>query len=71
MILDIHKFQKSQKIKFKNNSLLTEALTHKSANKKFNNQISEEVNNYQGELNKYKEEVNKKIEQIRGDYKVD
>ena len=38
MILNIHKFQKSQKIKFKNNSLLTEALTHKSANKKFNNE---------------------------------
>ena len=38
MILDIHKFQKSQKIKFKNNSLLIEALTHKSANKKFNNE---------------------------------
>jgi len=33
MILDIHKFQKSQKIKFKNNSLLIEALTHKSANR--------------------------------------
>ena len=38
MILDIDKFQKSQKIKFRNNSLLTEALTHKSANKKFNNE---------------------------------
>ena len=38
MILDIHKFQKSQKIKFKNNALLIEALTHKSANKKFNNE---------------------------------
>ena len=38
MILNIHKFQKSQKIKFRNNSLLTEALTHKSANKKFNNE---------------------------------
>jgi len=38
MILNIHKFQKSQKIKFKNNSLLIEALTHKSANKKFNNE---------------------------------
>ena len=38
MILDIHKFQKSQKIKFKNNSLLIEALTHKSANKRFNNE---------------------------------
>ena len=38
MTSDIHKFQKSQKIKFKNNSLLIEALTHKSANKKFNNE---------------------------------
>ena len=38
MIIDIHKFQKSQKIKFRNNSLLIEALTHKSANKKFNNE---------------------------------
>ena len=38
MILNIHKFQKSQKIKFRNTSLLTEALTHKSANKKFNNE---------------------------------
>ena len=38
MILNIHKFQKSQKIKFKNDSLLVEALTHKSANKKFNNE---------------------------------
>ena len=38
MILNIHKFQKSQKIKFRNNSLLTEALTHKSANKRFNNE---------------------------------
>ena len=35
MILNIQKFQK---IKFKNNSLLIEALTHKSANKKFNNE---------------------------------
>ena len=38
MISNIHKFQKSQKIKFKNNSLLIEAFTHKSANKKFNNE---------------------------------
>ena len=38
MIQNIHKFQKSQKIKFRNNSLLIEALTHKSANKKFNNE---------------------------------
>tara|TARA_Y100000310_G_scaffold341795_1_gene442183 strand:- start:2098 stop:2766 length:669 start_codon:yes stop_codon:yes gene_type:complete len=38
MILDIHKFQKSQKVKFKNNALLIEAFTHKSANKKFNNE---------------------------------
>ena len=32
------KFEKSQKIKFKNNSLLIEAFTHKSANKEFNNE---------------------------------
>ena len=38
MILNIQKFQKIQNIKFKNNSLLIEALTHKSANKKFNNE---------------------------------
>ena len=38
MIPNIHKFQKYQKFKFKNNSLLIEALTHKSANKKFNNE---------------------------------
>ena len=38
MIQDIHKFQKSHKFKFKNNSLLIEAFTHKSANKKFNNE---------------------------------
>ena len=38
MTLDIHKFQKLHKIKFRNNSLLVEALTHKSANKKFNNE---------------------------------
>jgi len=38
MISNIEKFQKAQKIKFKNVSLLTEALTHKSANKKFNNE---------------------------------
>lgn len=38
MILDIHKFQKTQKIKFRNYSLLIEAFTHKSANKKFNNE---------------------------------
>ena len=34
----IYKFQKSQKIKFKNSLILTEALTHKSANKDFNNE---------------------------------
>ena len=39
MILNIQKFQKIQKIKFKNNSLLIEALTHKSANKIFNNEV--------------------------------
>ena len=38
MIQNIYKFQKLQKIKFKNESLLTEALTHKSANKNFNNE---------------------------------
>ena len=38
MIQNIYKFQKFQKIKFRNESLLTEALTHKSANKKFNNE---------------------------------
>ena len=38
MILNIYKFQKSQKIRFKNESLLVEALTHKSANKNFNNE---------------------------------
>jgi ribonuclease-3 len=38
MIPNMHKFQRSQKIKFKNNSLLIEAFTHKSANKKFNNE---------------------------------
>lgn len=35
---DIYKFQKNYKIKFKNNSLLIEAFTHKSANKNFNNE---------------------------------
>ena len=38
MIQNIYKFQKSQKIRFKNESLLVEALTHKSANKNFNNE---------------------------------
>ena len=38
MIKNIYKFQKSQKISFKNESLLIEALTHKSANKNFNNE---------------------------------
>ena len=38
MIHNIYKFQKSQKIKFKNESLLIEALTHKSSNKDFNNE---------------------------------
>ena len=32
-MLNIHKFEKDLKIKFKNKSLLIEALTHKSANK--------------------------------------
>ena len=39
MIQNIYKFQKSQKIRFKNESLLVEALTHKSANKNFNNLV--------------------------------
>jgi len=38
MIQNFDKFEKSQKIKFRNNSLLIEALTHKSANKNFNNE---------------------------------
>jgi len=38
MIKNIYKFQKSQKISFKNESLLIEALTHKSANENFNNE---------------------------------
>ena len=38
MIKNIHKFQKSQKISFKNEALLIESLTHKSANKNFNNE---------------------------------
>ena len=38
MIQNIYKFQKNQKIKFKNKSLLIEALTHKSSNKDFNNE---------------------------------
>ena len=40
MIQNIYKFQKSQKIRFKNESLLIEALTHKSSNKDFNNETS-------------------------------
>ena len=38
MILNINKFQKDLKIKFKDKSLLIKALTHKSANTKFNNE---------------------------------
>ena len=38
MIKNISKFQKDLKIKFKNQSLLTEALTHKSANQNYNNE---------------------------------
>ena len=38
MTLNIHKFQKDLKIKFKNKSLLIMALTHKSANQKNNNE---------------------------------
>ena len=35
---DIHKFEKDLKIKFKNKSLIIEALTHKSANQQINNE---------------------------------
>ena len=35
---NIHKFEKDSKIKFKNKSLIIEALTHKSANQKINNE---------------------------------
>ena len=38
MNLNINKFQKNYKIKFKNVSLLIKALTHKSANKNYNNE---------------------------------
>ena len=38
MIININKIQKDLKIKFKNKSLLIKALTHKSANTKFNNE---------------------------------
>ena len=38
MITNIEKLQKNLKIKFKNKSLLIEALTHKSANQKQNNE---------------------------------
>ena len=38
MIKDINKFEKSLKIKFKNKSLIIEALTHKSANQQNNNE---------------------------------
>ena len=38
MIININKFQKDLKIKFKKKSLLIEALTHKSANQKNNNE---------------------------------
>ena len=37
-MLNIHKFEKDLKIKFKNKSLLIEALTHKSANQIINNE---------------------------------
>ena len=40
MTLNITKFQKNLKIKFKNKSLLIKALTHKSANQKQNNETS-------------------------------
>ena len=35
---NIHKFEKNLKIKFKNKSLIIEALTHKSANQQINNE---------------------------------
>ena len=35
---NIHTFEKDLKIKFKNKSLIIEALTHKSANQKINNE---------------------------------
>jgi len=38
MIIDINKFQKNLKIKFKKRSLLLKSLTHKSANQKNNNE---------------------------------
>ena len=38
MNLSINKFQKIHKIKFRNTSLLVKALTHKSANKNYNNE---------------------------------
>ena len=38
MTLNISKFQKDLKIRFKKKSLLIQALTHKSANNKFNNE---------------------------------
>ena len=38
MKININKFQKDLKIKFKNKSLLIKALTHKSANQKSNNE---------------------------------
>ena len=38
MKVNINKFQKDLKIKFKKKSLLVKALTHKSANQKFNNE---------------------------------
>ena len=38
MILNLKKFQNDSKIKFKNKTLLKEALTHKSANQKSNNE---------------------------------
>ena len=38
MTININKFQRDSKIKFKKKSLLLQALTHKSANHKFNNE---------------------------------
>ena len=38
MNINISKFERLLKIKFKNKSYITEALTHKSANQSFNNE---------------------------------
>ena len=38
MMLNIYKFEKNIRVKFKNKSLLVAALTHKSSNQKKNNE---------------------------------